>query len=57
MENVSVPLYDIIQIVLLLAACYCCKVYGFYQGVQDTVQTLIDQGVLKEEDITDDGEE
>jgi len=57
MENVSVPLYDIIQIVLMLAACYCCKVYGFYQGVHETVESLIEQGVIKEEDLKGDEEE
>jgi hypothetical protein len=36
-ENIF-SLYDIIQLGLMLLACYCCKVYGYQKGIVDTLE-------------------
>lgn len=43
-------LYDIIQIVLLLAACWACRCAGYYKGISDTLDFFHDKGII---DITD----
>jgi hypothetical protein len=53
MEHLTFTFYDIVQIVLMLAACYACKVYGYQQGIGDTVEFLHEKGII---DITDDAE-
>jgi hypothetical protein len=53
MEQYTFTLYDVIQIVLMLLACYACKVYGYQKGISDTVGFFEDKGIIE---ITDDAE-
>ena len=53
MEQVTFTLYDIIQIVLMLLACFACKAYGYAKGISDTVGFFEDKGIIE---ITDDDE-
>ena len=53
MEQVTFTLYDIIQIVLMLLACFACKAYGYQKGISDTVGFFEDKGIIE---ITDDAE-
>ena len=54
MEQVTFTLYDIIQIVLMLLACFACKAYGYAKGISDTVGFFEDRGIIVE--ISDDAE-
>ena len=53
MEQVTFTLYDVIQIVLMLLACFACKAYGYQKGISDTVGFFEDKGIIE---ITDDDE-
>lgn len=53
MEQLTFTFYDIVQIVLLLSACYACKAYGYQRGISDTVDFFQDKGIIE---ITDDAE-
>jgi len=53
MEQVTFTLYDVIQIVLMLLACFACKAYGYQKGISDTVGFFEDKGIIE---ITDDAE-
>mgnify|MGYP003660642713 CR=1 FL=1 len=44
-ENIFSVL-DIIQIVLMLLACWACYVRGRVTGMQDMIEELADRGVL-----------
>lgn len=53
MEQLTFTFYDIVQIVLLLSACYACKAYGYQRGISDTVDFFQDKGIIE---ITEDAE-
>jgi hypothetical protein len=53
MEQVTFTLYDVIQIILMLLACFACKAYGYQKGISDTVGFFEDKGIIE---ITDDDE-
>ena len=53
MEQLTFTFYDIVQIVLMLTACYACKAYGYQKGISDTVGFFEDKGIIE---ITDDDE-
>jgi hypothetical protein len=40
-------LYDIIQLGLMLLACYCCKAYGYQKGIVDTLEYFEKNGVIE----------
>lgn len=40
-------LYDIIQICLMLAACYACRMSGYMKGISDTVGFFEDKGIIE----------
>ena len=42
---------DLIQIALMLVACYACYWRGKYEGIEETVIELIDRGLLDAEDL------
>jgi hypothetical protein len=46
MEQVTFTLYDVIQIVLMLLACFACKAYGYQKGISDTVGFFEDKGII-----------
>ena len=54
MEQVTFTLYDVIQIILMLLACFACKAYGYAKGISDTVGFFEDRGIIVE--ISDDAE-
>ena len=47
--NYTFTLYDMIQIALLLAACYSCFKWGHNRGVGDTLDYLESEGVIEKE--------
>ena len=51
MENLTFTFYDIVQIVLLLAACWACRVSGYQKGIADTIGFFEDKGIIE---LTDD---
>jgi len=53
MEQYSLTLYDILQIVLFLSACWACRLSGYYKGISDTLGFFEDKGII---DLTDDAE-
>ena len=53
MENLTFTLYDIIQITLFITACWACKLWGYQNGISDTVGFFEDKGILE---ITPDAE-
>lgn len=44
----------LIEILLLLAACYCCWRAGVHQGVMQTIYVLQEAGVLEPEEEGED---
>ena len=48
-----ISIADIIEIVLLLAACKACYHWGRHDGIRDLAEVLVDNGKLKESDFTD----
>lgn len=51
MENLTFTFYDIVQIVLLLSACWACKIAGYQKGIADTIGFFEDKGIIE---VTDD---
>jgi hypothetical protein len=51
MENLTFTFYDIVQIVLMLAACWACRCSGYQAGISDTVGFFEDKGIIE---LTDD---
>ena len=47
MEQFTFTLYDIIQIALMLLACFACKAYGYHRGISDTVGFFKDEGIIE----------
>ena len=51
MNETLFTLGDVIQIALMLAACYACYVKGELKGIEETVTELIDRGLLDEKEL------
>lgn len=47
MGNVSFTLYDIIQIALMLGACYSCYKWGHHKGMNDTLDFFEEEGIIE----------
>lgn len=45
-ENIF-SLYDVIQLGLMLFACYCCKVYGHRKGIVETLEYFEKNGIIE----------
>jgi hypothetical protein len=43
-------IYGLIQIALMLGACYSCYKWGHYKGITDTVEFFEDQGIIEVEE-------
>lgn len=43
--------YEIIEIVLLLLACYACYQAGVRKGIADTVELVLDNDLVTPEDF------
>lgn len=50
MPKFYLDLYDIIQISLLLLACYACFKLGHKKGVEDTLDFFENEGIIESED-------
>ena len=51
MNDAILSVGDLIQIALMLVACYACYWRGKYEGIEETVIELIDRGLLDAEDL------
>ncbi len=51
MNDVVLTGGDLIQIALMLAACYACYWKGRQEGIEETVTELIDRGLLDVEEL------
>ncbi len=51
MNDVFLTGGDLIQIALMLAACYACYWKGRQEGIEETVTELIDRGLLDVEEL------
>jgi hypothetical protein len=47
MGEITFSLYDLIQLGLMLLACYCCKAYGYQKGVVDTLDFFEKNGIIE----------
>jgi hypothetical protein len=47
MPNIVFSLYDLIQIGLLLLACFACFKAGHKRGIEDTLEFMEEQGILE----------
>ena len=50
MNSVTFTMMDLLQIFLLLAACYACYVKGIQKGVGDTLEFFAENGLLEKEE-------
>lgn len=50
MPNFYLDLYDLIQIGLLLLACFACYKLGHKKGVEDTLDFFESEGIIESED-------
>ena len=51
MGEVSFYVGDLIEIGLLLLACYCCKIYGYHKGITDTLEYLEKNNLVEVTDV------
>ena len=51
MNDALLSVGDVIQIALMLAACYACYIRGELKGIEETVTELIDRGLLDEKEL------
>ena len=49
MENIPFPLYDLIQLGLMLAACFACYKWGHNKGVDDAIDFFESEGLIEKE--------
>ena len=47
MGEAMFSVYDLIQLGLMLLACYCCKAYGYQKGMVETLEFFEEQGVIE----------
>lgn len=50
MGSIVFTLYDIIQLVLMLGACYACYKWGHHKGMNDTIDFFEAEGIIKREE-------
>lgn len=50
MESITFSLFDMIQLFLMLGACYACNRWGYHRGIGDTIQFFDKQGILELEE-------
>lgn len=49
--ELTVNVYNVVEIVLLLAACYACYQKGQYDGINDTIYELLDREIISVSDL------
>ncbi len=42
---------DIVQILLLLGACYACYAWGKVNGIGDCIEALLERKIITEKDL------
>lgn len=47
MESITFSLLDMIQLGLMLGACYACNRWGYHKGIYDTVQFFEAHGAVE----------
>lgn len=53
MEEPIFSIMDLLQLGLMILACYACYCKGRITGIEQTVQTLADQGLIDLEEVED----
>lgn len=48
--DITFNLLDVIQIGLMLGACYACFRWGHHKGINDTINFFEDEGVIEVKD-------
>ena len=51
MNDAILSVGDLIQIALMLVACYACNWKGRYDGIDETLTELIDRGLIDVEEL------
>lgn len=51
MNDAILSVGDLIQIALMLVACYACYWKGRYDGIDETLTELIDRGLIDVEEL------
>jgi hypothetical protein len=51
MNDAILSVGDLIQIALMLVACYACYWKGRYDGIDETLTELVDKGLIDLEEI------
>ena len=50
MNSITFTLMDLLQIGLMIAACYACYLRGVNKGIGDTLEFFEEQGLIEKED-------
>lgn len=50
MESITFSLYDLIQLSLMLAACFACYKWGHQKGMEDTLDFFESEGVIEKDE-------
>jgi len=50
MPEIYFYLKDLVQIALLLLACFACYKWGHRKGVEDTLEFMENQGIIESQD-------
>ena len=53
MNSITFTLMDLLQIGLMLAACYACYLRGVNKGIGDTLEFFEEQGLIEKEEINE----
>jgi len=53
MNSITFTLMDLIQIGLMIAACYACYLRGVNKGIGDTLEFFEEQGLIEKEEINE----
>lgn len=50
MESITFSLYDLIQLSLMIAACFACYKWGHQKGMEDTLDFFESEGLIEKEE-------
>jgi hypothetical protein len=53
MDSITFTIMDLIQIGLMIAACYACYLRGVNKGIGDTLDFFEEQGLIEKEEINE----
>ena len=43
--------FNVVEIVLLVGACYACHLWGIHKGISDTIFLLLEKKIVTQEDL------